>query len=77
MRALDLGADVAGDVVSYARDRLDKHPGWDGTGLLLNAPRPNLLRFMPALTVSREEIDQMIEGVRIAISAVRGHATLR
>ena len=76
LRALDLGADVAADVVSYARDRLDKHPAWDGTGLLLNAPRPNLLRFMPALTVSREEIDQMIEGVRIAISAVRGHATL-
>jgi acetylornithine/N-succinyldiaminopimelate aminotransferase len=77
LRALDLGADIASDVVSYARDGLDKHPGWDGTGLLLNAPRPNLLRFMPALTVSREEIDQMIEGVRIAISAVRGHATSR
>jgi acetylornithine/N-succinyldiaminopimelate aminotransferase len=30
-------------------------------GLLLNAPRPNLLRFMPALNVSRGEIDQMIE----------------
>ncbi len=29
-------------------------------GLLLNAPRPNLLRFMPALNVSYEEIDQMI-----------------
>nr|MBL8410323.1 acetylornithine transaminase [Dechloromonas sp.] len=30
------------------------------TGLLLNAPRPNLLRFMPALNVSEAEIDQMI-----------------
>lgn len=29
-------------------------------GLLLNSPRPNLLRFMPALNVSKEEIDQMI-----------------
>jgi acetylornithine/N-succinyldiaminopimelate aminotransferase len=29
-------------------------------GLLLNAPRANLLRFMPSLTVSRSEIDQMI-----------------
>jgi acetylornithine/N-succinyldiaminopimelate aminotransferase len=28
-------------------------------GLLLNAPRPNLLRFMPALNVTEEEIDQM------------------
>jgi acetylornithine/N-succinyldiaminopimelate aminotransferase len=39
--------------------------------LLLNAPRPNLLRFMPALTVSDDEIDRMIEGVAVAIAAVR------
>ena len=30
-------------------------------GLLLNSPRPNLLRFMPALNVTEGEIDQMIE----------------
>ncbi len=30
------------------------------TGLLLNSPRPNLLRFMPALNVTRGEIDRMI-----------------
>jgi len=30
-------------------------------GLLLNSPRPNLLRFMPALNVSEGEIDLMIE----------------
>lgn len=29
-------------------------------GLLLNSPRPNLLRFMPALNVSRDEIDEML-----------------
>ncbi len=29
-------------------------------GVLLNAPRPDTLRFMPALNVSREEIAQMI-----------------
>ena len=34
------------------------------TGLLLNAPRPSLLRFMPALNVTREEIDQMIGMLR-------------
>lgn len=33
----------------------------EGVGLLLNSPRPNLLRFMPALNVSESEIDQMIE----------------
>jgi acetylornithine/N-succinyldiaminopimelate aminotransferase len=31
------------------------------TGLLINSPRPNLLRFMPALNVSREEIDLVVE----------------
>ena len=30
-------------------------------GLLINAPRPDTLRFMPALTVSREEIDEMLK----------------
>src|SRR6202795_3079055 len=30
-------------------------------GLLINAPRPDTLRFMPALTVSREEVDEMVE----------------
>jgi acetylornithine/N-succinyldiaminopimelate aminotransferase len=29
-------------------------------GLLINAPRPDTLRFMPALTVSEAEIDEMI-----------------
>jgi acetylornithine/N-succinyldiaminopimelate aminotransferase len=38
-------------------------------GLLLNAPRPNLLRFMPALTVSREEIDRMVDLLRGLLAA--------
>ena len=29
-------------------------------GLLINAPRPDTLRFMPALNVTRDEIDQML-----------------
>jgi acetylornithine/N-succinyldiaminopimelate aminotransferase len=32
-------------------------------GLLLNAPRSDALRFMPALNVTREEIADMIEGL--------------
>ncbi len=36
-------------------------------GLLLNAPRPNLLRFMPALNVSEAEIDQMIDALDILL----------
>ena len=30
-------------------------------GLLVNAPRPDSLRFMPSLTVSDDEIDRMID----------------
>lgn len=44
----------AGKVVQAALDR----------GLLINAPRPDSLRFMPSLTVSRDEIDQMMDLLR-------------
>lgn len=36
-------------------------------GLLVNAPRATVLRFMPALNVSREEIDVMIGLLRLAL----------
>ena len=32
-------------------------------GMLLNAPQPDSLRFMPALNVTRDEIAQMIDGL--------------
>ena len=41
------------DAAKVARSALDR-------GLLINAPRPDTLRFMPALNVSRTEIDQML-----------------
>lgn len=53
LRALDLGRDIGPKIVETARNL-------GPVGLLLNAPRPNLLRFMPALNVTTEEIDQMI-----------------
>jgi len=37
-------------------------------GLIINAPRPDLLRFMPALTVTKEEIDEMTDLFESAIS---------
>ena len=49
--ALDLKRDIASSVADLARAR----------GLLINAPRPDSLRFMPALNVTDEEIDQMID----------------
>jgi len=58
--ALDLKQDIAPKVVEFARN----------AGLLLNAPRPNLLRFMPALNITNEEIDTMLTGLDGALRAV-------
>jgi len=48
--ALDLGRPVGPQVVETAM----------AEGLLLNAPRPDTLRFMPALTITDAEIDQAL-----------------
>ncbi len=48
--AIDLGGEIGSTVVAEALRR----------GLLINAPRPDSLRFMPALTVTHDEIDEMI-----------------
>ncbi len=39
-------------------------------GLLLNAVRPNIVRFMPPLTVSNEEIDQAVDILDAALAKV-------
>jgi acetylornithine/N-succinyldiaminopimelate aminotransferase len=54
LRALKLGRDIGPDLVEKARTH-------EPMGLLINSPRPNLLRFMPALNVTHDEIDQMID----------------
>jgi acetylornithine/N-succinyldiaminopimelate aminotransferase len=38
-------------------------------GLLLNAPRPNLLRFMPALNVSPDAIDELATRLPAVLAA--------
>jgi acetylornithine/N-succinyldiaminopimelate aminotransferase len=40
--------------------------------VLINAPRPNSLRFMPALTVTHEEIDLMIGVLDEVLEQMRG-----
>ena len=70
LRALDLGRPIAAAVAAHARDRLMLGDPADATGLLLNAPRPGVLRFMPALTVGRAEVDRMIDGLRASLRAV-------
>jgi acetylornithine/N-succinyldiaminopimelate aminotransferase len=64
LQALDLKRDIGPAVVNDARN----------AGLLLNAPRPDSLRFMPALNVSAAEIGEMIEtldGVLTRMGAAR------
>ena len=52
LRALILGKDIGPKIVELGRDRTPE-------GILLNSPRPNLLRFMPALNVADDEIHLM------------------
>jgi len=70
LRAVDLGQPVAADVVTYAREHSALSGAKGDTGLLLNAPRPSVLRFMPALTVTESEVDLMIEGLTASLDAL-------
>jgi acetylornithine/N-succinyldiaminopimelate aminotransferase len=63
LRALVLPSNCAGQVVAAAREL-------QPFGLLLNAPRPNLLRFMPALNISGSEIDLALHLLRRALDGV-------
>ncbi|MEM6495571.1 MAG: acetylornithine transaminase [Pseudomonadota bacterium] len=56
--ALDLGRETASEIVAKAMEN----------GLLLNAPRPDSLRFMPALNVSIEEIDEAVSILDLVLS---------
>jgi acetylornithine/N-succinyldiaminopimelate aminotransferase len=51
--ALDLKRPIAASIVAQA---------FEG-GVLLNAPQPDALRFMPALNVTRAEIAEMVDGL--------------
>ena len=48
---IEMNQDISGEIVGKALEK----------GLLINAVRPNMIRFMPPLNVSIEEIDQAIE----------------
>ena len=64
LRALILDRDDGPAIVAAARDRSPE-------GVLLNSPRPNLLRFMPALTISRDEITLTLKILDELIAQVR------
>ncbi|QWD81277.1 acetylornithine transaminase [Polynucleobacter sp. MWH-S4W17] len=63
LRALMLGKDIGPKLVDLARDRSPE-------GLLINSPRRNLLRFMPALNVSDDEIREMCNMLRELLKQV-------
>ncbi|MBI1773125.1 MAG: aminotransferase class III-fold pyridoxal phosphate-dependent enzyme, partial [Burkholderiales bacterium] len=67
LRALKLGENIGGKLVEVARDM-------EPVGLLINSPRLDLLRFMPALNVTKEEIDQLISMLRVVIQQVKNAA---
>jgi acetylornithine/N-succinyldiaminopimelate aminotransferase len=62
LRALVLADERGPDIVRRA---LEGGP----RGLLLNSPRPTLLRFMPALTVTEAEIDLMIDMLDVLLGS--------
>lgn len=65
LRALVLDRDDGPQIVEAARDL-------SPTGLLLNSPRPNLLRFMPALNITEADVDALFELLAQALRQVRG-----
>ena len=46
-------------------------PSCNENGLLLNVTRPNLVRWLPPLTVTREEVDEAIERFERALDAAK------
>jgi acetylornithine/N-succinyldiaminopimelate aminotransferase len=64
LRALVLPAPQGPKIVEAAMRR----------GLLINSPRPELLRFMPALNVTEAEIDEMLVLLSAALEEVLGEA---
>lgn len=63
LRALVLSTDVAAEVVAAAQ-------ALEPVGLLLNAPRPHLLRLMPALNISAAEMEEGLALLRRALRDV-------
>ncbi|MEN6626263.1 MAG: aspartate aminotransferase family protein [Candidatus Sumerlaeia bacterium] len=53
---------VAGADVVLAAEQL---------GLLINAPAPNTLRLLPALNITREEVDEAVEIIAKAVASVQ------
>ncbi len=64
LRALMLDRDDGPAIVRAAMEAAPE-------GMLLNSPRPNLLRFMPALNVTEDEVTLMLKRLDEVIAKVR------
>lgn len=64
LRALILDRDDGPALVAAARDR-------NPEGMLLNSPRPNLLRFMPALNITEKDLALCLEWLDQLIAETR------
>ena len=58
--ALELTHDVAGDLLTACLNER----------LLVNSPRPNLIRFMPPLVITEAEVDESLEKLGVALEKV-------
>ena len=66
LMAIEFAAPLAEAVISACNE----------AGLLLNAVRPNAIRFMPPLTITPEEIDEAIGKLDAVLQALAPEAVL-
>ena len=57
---MEFESEISGQVLTNANE----------AGLLLNGVKPNAIRFMPPLNITREEIDQGMERLAEALTGV-------
>ena len=60
LAAMEFEGDISGQVLTNANE----------AGVLLNAVKPNAVRFMPPLNITREEIDQGVERLEQALGRI-------
>ena len=60
LAAMDFDSNISGQVLANANE----------AGILLNAPRPHTVRFMPPLTVTKAEIDEGAKRLGVALGKI-------
>ncbi|HIM63259.1 MAG TPA: aminotransferase class III-fold pyridoxal phosphate-dependent enzyme, partial [Dehalococcoidia bacterium] len=60
LAAMDFESEISPQVLTAANE----------AGILLNAPRPTTIRFMPPLTITKEEIDEGVERLGNALATI-------